>query len=53
MRYSHDCWFLCRGAVKAVPESFSAYRPSGGFCGELAPIGSAPSTASVLADCEW
>jgi hypothetical protein len=24
MRYSHDCWFSWRGAVKAVPESFSA-----------------------------
>jgi len=23
-RYSHVCWFLCRGAVKAVPDSFSA-----------------------------
>lgn len=23
IRYSHVCWFSLRGAVKAVPESFS------------------------------
>lgn len=39
--------------MKAVPESFSAYSPRGGFCGEFAPIGSAPSTASVLGYCKW
>lgn len=31
IRYSHDCWFSWRGAVKAVPESFSVYRPCGAF----------------------
>lgn len=34
-RYSHDCWFSCRGAVNAVPDSFSAYKPRGGFWGEF------------------
>lgn len=37
-----------RGAVKAVPESFSAYRPRAGFWGEFAPIGRAPFAASDL-----
>jgi hypothetical protein len=31
-----------------VPESFSAYRPRGGFWGEFAPMGNAPSMASDL-----
>lgn len=48
MRYSHDWRFSWRGAVNAVPESFSAYRPYGGFCGELVAMGNAPSMASDL-----
>jgi hypothetical protein len=48
IRYSHDCWFSCLGAVKAVPDSFSVYRPSGAFCGEFAATGKAPETASLL-----
>jgi hypothetical protein len=39
--------FSARGAVNAVPESTSVYRPSGGRCGELRPTGRAPLTASV------
>jgi hypothetical protein len=34
--------------VKAVPDSFSAYRPYGGFWGELDPVGRAPVIASDL-----
>lgn len=48
IRYNHDCWFSCRSAVKAVPESFSVYKPCGACCGEFCPIGSAPGTASLL-----
>ena len=36
-----------RGAVNAVPESCSAYRPCGARCGEFWPSGNAPGTASV------
>src|SRR5688572_9110918 len=46
-RYSQVLRFSARGAVNAVPESTSVYRPWGGRCGELRPTGSAPSTASV------
>lgn len=34
--------------MKAVPDSFSAYRPYGAFWGEFWPTGRAPSMASVL-----
>ncbi|MNS65315.1 hypothetical protein D3C72_984750 [compost metagenome] len=47
MRYSQERRFSLRGAVKAVPESCSAYRPYGHCCGELRPTGSAPGKASV------
>src|ERR1700744_3502841 len=48
IRYNHDCWFSSRGAVKAVPDSFSLYRPYGHFWGELAAKGRVPSMASLL-----
>jgi hypothetical protein len=48
MRYSHVCLFSCLGAVKLVPDSFSAYNPDGGFCGLLCPTGNAPGTLSDL-----
>ena len=47
MRYSHERRLCARGAVKAVPESCSAYRPYGAFCGEFWPCGTAPGRASV------
>ena len=47
MRYSHERRFCARGAVKAVPDSCSAYRPSGERCGEFCPCGKAPAMASV------
>src|SRR5277367_4360053 len=47
MRYSHERRFACRGAVNAVPEICSAYKPYGQCCGELRPCGSAPGNASV------
>jgi hypothetical protein len=39
--------FSARGAVKALPDSSSAYSPCGARCGLLRPTGSAPGTASV------
>ena len=42
--YLCDIW---RGAVNAVPDNCSAYRPSGATWGELRPTGSAPAMASV------
>ena len=47
MRYSHERRFCARGAVKAVPDNCSAYRPRGACCGEFCPCGKAPDTASV------
>ena len=47
IRYSQLRRLLCRGAVKAVPLTCSAYRPYGAFCGELRPTGRAPGNASV------
>ena len=47
MRYSQVRRLAARGAVKAVPLSCSAYRPSGATWGELRPTGSAPAMASV------
>src|SRR5690348_1766876 len=38
-RYSHERRLAERGAVKAEPESCSAYRPNGTFCGEFWPCG--------------
>src|SRR5688572_31544877 len=46
-RYNQVLRLSARGAVNAVPESTSVYRPVGGRCGELRPTGSAPLTASV------
>ena len=45
--YSQTLWFSARGAVKAVPEMTSAYRPCGVRCGEFCPTGSAPFSASL------
>ncbi len=56
IRYSHERRLCARGAVKAVPESCSAYRPYGARCGEFCPTGSAPGSASVansLAKPDW
>src|SRR5262245_10402205 len=47
MRYSHERRLWARGAVKAVPDNCSAYRPYGARCGEFWPTGSAPGSASV------
>jgi hypothetical protein len=46
-RYSHERWFLARGAVKAVPDSCSATKPYAHTCGLLQPTGSAPGSASL------
>jgi hypothetical protein len=48
IRYNHDCWLSCRGAVNDVPDNFSAYRPCGAFCGEFCPTGNVPGMASLL-----
>jgi methylenetetrahydrofolate reductase (NADPH) len=47
MRYNHERRLAERGAVNAVPENCSAYRPYGQICGELRPAGNAPDSASV------
>jgi hypothetical protein len=47
IRYSQERRLWLRGAVNAVPEICSAYRPYGARCGEFWPAGSAPSSASV------
>jgi hypothetical protein len=47
IRYSHVLRFSKRGAVKAVPESCSAYNPNGAMRGLLRPRGKAPSKASL------
>src|SRR5580693_5425147 len=47
MRYSQERRLAARGAVKAVPENCSAYKPKGQRCGEFCPWGSAPASASV------
>ena len=47
IRYVHVRRFVARGAVNAVPLNCSVYNPSGAFCGEFCPSGSAPFTASV------
>ena len=46
IRYSQVLRLRAFGTVKAVPESCSVYRPSGGRCGLFWPTGSAPGTAS-------
>src|SRR6185437_2316060 len=47
IRYSQLRRLAWRGAVNAVPENCSAYRPYGQRCGELRPCGSAPGNASL------
>jgi len=47
IRYVQVRRFRWRGAVNGVPESCSVYSPSGAFCGEFWPCGSAPASASV------
>jgi len=47
MRYNQERRFEARGAVKAVPDSCSAYRPYGQRCGEFCPAGKAPGNASL------
>jgi hypothetical protein len=47
IRYSQLRRFVWRGAVNAVPESCSAYRPCATRCGEFCPCGSAPAIASL------
>ena len=42
-----DAVTAARGAVKALAENFSAYRPCATRCGEFLPSGSVPGTASV------
>lgn len=46
-RYSHARWLRWRGAVKALPDSCSAYRPYGQRWGAFWPTGSAPGSASL------
>ena len=46
MRYSQLRWFDFLGAVNAVPETCSAYKPSGHFLGLFPLTGSAPLIAS-------
>jgi hypothetical protein len=46
-RYIQVRRFSARGAVKALPDSSSAYRPCATRCGLLRPTGSAPGTASL------
>ena len=48
MRYSQERRLAARGAVNAVPESCSAYKPYATRCGELRPTGKAPGKASVV-----
>jgi hypothetical protein len=48
MRYNHERLLWSRGAVKAVPESCSAYKPYGQRCGLFWPNGNAPFNASEL-----
>ena len=48
MRYNHERLLWSRGAVKAVPESCSAYKPYGQRCGLFWPNGKAPFNASEL-----
>ncbi len=47
MRYAHVRRFCKRGAVNGVPLNCSVYKPSGAFCGEFCPFGSAPRSASL------
>ena len=46
-RYIQVRRLSARGAVKALPETCSAYSPKATCCGEFWPCGSAPPTASV------
>ena len=47
IRYSQLRRFCARGAVKAVPDSCSAYSPCATCCGELRPTGRVPASASL------
>ena len=47
IRYSQLRRFSLRGAVNAVPDNCSAYRPCATRWGELRPTGSVPGSASV------
>src|SRR6478672_8109442 len=47
MRYNQLRRFSLRGAVNAVPDNCSAYKPCATRCGELRPTGNVPATASV------
>src|ERR1044071_153120 len=47
IRYSHERFCMCRGAVNGDPENCSAYNPYFTRCGELPRAGNAPGSASV------